>query len=188
MPGSPQENGVRGNAGWAEALAAVQHGLTHGRRLLMEDASGKVHALLLLPIALQKDNIVQVGSVIDSYQYTVCDTVAAFALDPHKEGSMHRQACETGCLSSCSHWQLLGDGASQVTALSVQVLQWCHQFVLAGEAFSGCPGNLRDELATLGYKQHRSEHAANMESLCGVLDKERWRPAQLPSGATCSGP
>ena len=72
----------------------------------------------------------------------------------------------------------------------MQVLQWCHQFVLAGEAFSGCPdpGNLRDELATLGYKHHRSVHAANMESLCGVLDKERWRPAQLLPGVACSGP
>ena len=72
MPGSPQVNGGRGDAGWAEALAAVQHGLTHGRRLLMEDASRKVHALLLLPMALQKDIILQVGSVIDFCQGTAC--------------------------------------------------------------------------------------------------------------------
>lgn len=50
-----------------------------------------------------------------------------------------------------------------------------------GESFSGSPdpGNLKDQLATLGYAYYRNSHAANMQSLFASLEKEQWLPIPL---------
>lgn len=48
-----------------------------------------------------------------------------------------------------------------------------------GDSFSDSsdPGNLKDQLATLGYTYYRSSHKANMQSLFSALEKERWLPS-----------
>lgn len=70
----------------------------------------------------------------------------------------------------------------------MQVLHWCHKFVVVGESFCGSsdPGNLRDQLGTLGYAHYRSMHASSLQGLYSSLERERWLPLQHAPGSPCS--
>ena len=61
----------------------------------------------------------------------------------------------------------------------------CRQFVVLGAVFAGANacGQLEDYMITVGFSYFRQNHAANLQSLCSLLERESWIASRQTPGS-----